>query len=128
MEEHTVFVLESRHRWAPELQRQFSGQNVRVRGIRNAADVAGGSAGIGVVVADLESAATECLALFRAPPEVPVLVVSAAAQSSLEWSVRELGAVAYLTEPVSGDEVAATCRKIFGSCVSAALVSASATT
>jgi hypothetical protein len=115
MTQHTVFVLESRHRWAPELERQFSGENVRVRGIRKVTSAGDRPSGGCVIVADLESAATESLALLAGTTDptagVSLLVIGATAQASLEWPVRELGAVGYLTEPVSGEDLAALCRK-----------------
>lgn len=115
MAQQTIFVLESRHRWTPELQRQFSDEgHVHVRGIRTAASVGDHPPAGSVIVADLESAATESLALLETA-RLPVLVVSAIAQASLEWPVRELGAVAYLTEPVSGEDLAAMCRKVLKS-------------
>ena len=117
MHEQTVFVLEARKRWTPELERQFADEEIRVRGVRSAADIGVDRSERPVIVVDLASAPKESLALLARLSESsghgPVLAVGATAQtdSDMEWAVRELGAVAYLPRTVSGEELAALCRR-----------------
>ncbi len=118
----TLLIFESRPRWVPELERQFIGQNVRVRGC--------GSLSIleerlmqtanNVVILEWEAAPAnglETLAgLMTRIPSPTILVTATAAYRELEWPVRELGAVAFLEEPISGEEMAAYCRRQFHPC------------
>jgi hypothetical protein len=68
-----------------------------------------------VVVLDLATAAEESLALIaqsgHSKFELPKIVLASGEQAELEWVIRDLGAVAFLAEPVSGDDLAALCRK-----------------
>lgn len=115
----TLLIFERRPRWVPELERQFFGQDVRVRGcssLQNLQELLNQSAG-GVAILELDAAPAECLRtlarLMTRSPSPTILVVASSAYRELEWSVRELGATAFLEEPIAGDEMAAWCRRQF---------------
>jgi DNA-binding response OmpR family regulator len=117
----TVLVFERRPRWVPELQRQFLGQDVRVRGCSSLKDVeqllAQSPGSLAILELDAEPA--PCLMalarLMARSPSPTILVVASPAYRELEWRVRELGAAAFLVEPVPGDEMAESCRRQFRS-------------
>jgi DNA-binding NtrC family response regulator len=115
----TLLIFERRPRWVPELERQFFGQDVRVRGCRSLKDVLERLASPAdcVVVLDLEAAPAECLQtlgrLMTRSPSPTILVLASEAYRELEWPIRELGATAFLEEPVPGDEMAEWCRRQF---------------
>jgi DNA-binding NtrC family response regulator len=115
----TLLIFERRPRWVPELERQFLGQDVRVRGCRSLKDVlehCNASANC-VVILDLEAAPEEVLKtlarLMARSPSRTILIVASAAFRELEWPLRELGATAFLEEPIPGDEMAECCRRQF---------------
>lgn len=117
MAEPKVIVFERRPRWAPELQRQFLGAGVSVRACRSTADMlrswqaAPGS----VLILDLSRAAAECLQflgkLLGQVPSPTVVVIGSGPTAELEWPIRELGAVAFLSGFVSGETLARVCRR-----------------
>ncbi len=117
----TLLVFERRPRWVPELQRQFLGQEVRVRGCRSLKDVeelladSPRSAAILELDADPGPALRTLARLMARSPSPTILVVASPEYRELEWSVRELGAVAFLVEPIPGDEMAEYCRRQFRS-------------
>lgn len=113
----TAVVFEKWPRWAPELERQFLGQDVRVVACRSIADVEERSANVkrGVILLDLSAAAADCLRYLERrlgePGALPTFVIGPERMAALEWPVRDLGAMAYLTGAVAGHEMAALCRK-----------------
>ncbi len=113
----TAIVLEKQPRWAPELQRQFLTEDVRVIACRSVRDVEDRLAGVarGVVLLDASTAPAECLQFLRremADPEaLPVLIVGTKRIAHLEWSFRELGAAAFFSERIPGHEMASLCRR-----------------
>jgi DNA-binding response OmpR family regulator len=115
----TLLVFERRPRWVPELERQFQGQDVRVRGCRSVKDVLDRHAASpqGLVILDLEADVEGCLVglsrLMVRSPSPTILVVASASSRDLEWTVRELGATAFLEEPIPGDDMAEWCRRQF---------------
>ncbi len=115
----TIFVFERRPRWVPELERQFAGEEVRVRGCGRPRVIESRLArtGNGVVLMDVEANPAECLEvlerLMSRTPGQAVLVVATPSYRKLEWPIRELGAVTFLEEPVPGEEMAAHCRRQF---------------
>ena len=116
-----IVVHEKRPRWAPELQRQFVGEEVRVRGCRSLADAVPRAADAAprVVVLDLEAAPAETLHfLGHWGPKArrwPVVVIGSTRTADLEWPARELGALAFLPEEVSGEDLARLCRRQWAS-------------
>ena len=111
-----VLVFEKRPRWAPELQRQFADEEVRIRACRSTADVderlreSPGS----LVVLDLRAGSAACLQFLAAgsqkPVRPPMIVVGSLRTAELEWPMRELGATEFLPDP-PGDRLAAVCRR-----------------
>ncbi len=88
---------------------------IRVRVARNTADVLEqiGADEKGLVVADLEVGHLEILRLLeRTDRRWPVLVIGPPEASALEWSLRELGALAVIFEPVNPSYLAALCRRV----------------
>ena len=121
-ESATVIVFEKSPRWAPELERQFEGEETRVRACRSTADLralrtkAEGElpSGPTAVVLDLDSDPAACLQYlgFRMEhdDDNPVLVMASESVADLEWPLRELGAVDVIVGHVSGDRLARSCR------------------
>ena len=115
----TLLIFERRPRWVPELERQFLGQDVRVRGCRSVKDVLKHCTPLAncVVILDLAAQPEDCLKtlerLMARSPSPTILVVASAMDRELEWPVRELGATAFLEEPIPGDEMAEWCRRQF---------------
>jgi DNA-binding NtrC family response regulator len=114
--EATIVVFEKRPRWAPELERQFLDQGVRVRACRMTADILPRLArSRSVAVLDLEAGAADCLQFLGRvvgrTPFVPAIVIGSARTAELEWPTRELGAVDFVFDSVSGEELAALCRR-----------------
>jgi DNA-binding NtrC family response regulator len=112
-------IFERRPRWVPELERQFQGQNVRVRGCRSVKDLFQRfrSSPKCLVVLDLEADLKGCLTalaqLMARSPTPTILVVGSGKYRNLEWAVRELGATAFLEEPLPGDQMAEWCLRQF---------------
>jgi DNA-binding NtrC family response regulator len=113
----TAIVLEKQPRWAPELQRQFLTEEVRVIACRSVRDVEDRSVGVtrGVVLLDASAATAECLQFLRRemsdPEALPVVILGTKRIAHLEWSFRELGAAAFLSKRIPGHEMASLCRR-----------------
>ncbi len=92
-------------------------QNVRVRSCASARELSSVLADDprAVVVLDLAAGTGECLQFLRSLPDVegtPAIVAIASPETKdLEWPARELGASAFLVDPVSGDDLAQFCRR-----------------
>ncbi|GAB4143450.1 MAG: hypothetical protein Tsb009_14520 [Planctomycetaceae bacterium] len=121
MTSKTVGILESSPRWVPELQRQFLGEGIRVRGIRfhnrdwTAADVSTS----GTLVFALDVAEDVCLQFLRRIAELQqtfrVIVIGRRTNRELEWIFRDLGATHFVTSYVAGEELASICRRFLQS-------------
>jgi DNA-binding NtrC family response regulator len=113
----TAIVFEKQPRWAPELQRQFLTEDVRVIACRSVRDVEERLAGVarGVVLLDASTAPADCLQFLRRemadPQSLPVLIVGTKRIAHLEWSFRELGAAAFFSKRIPGHEMASLCRR-----------------
>ena len=120
----SVLVYETSPRWTPELQRQFDGEDVRVRAcgtiqrvseriaeLDQLTDVVPG----GVIILDLETNPADCLQFLGATAELydnwSKIVISSERLAELEWSARELGAIGFFSEFVSGRELSRLCRR-----------------
>ena len=112
-----VIVFETAPYWAPELERQFLSEPVAVRACRSIRDLEAlvrqePAAG---VLLDLAADAGGCLRWLgrreQQSPGPPATVVASADHSRLEWYVRELGAVAFVSEFIGGRRMAAVFRK-----------------
>ena len=112
-----IVVFEKEPRWAPELKRQFLGDDVVVRGCRSVGDIASKSesAEETVIVLDLEAEPAKCLQFLGQsmgdPAQPPVIVIGSSRILELEWPVRELGAVEFVTDSVLGEDLAKLCRR-----------------
>ena len=113
----TVIVFEKRPRWAPELERQFLAEDVRVVACRSVKDLADRAAGVttGALLLDAAVAPADCLHYLRQalsdPRTLPAFVVGAPAVAPLEWTFRELGARAFFAKKIPGHEMASLCRR-----------------
>jgi DNA-binding NtrC family response regulator len=112
-----VIVFEKRPRWAPELQRQFVTEDVRVIACRSVRDVEERAAAVarGMVLLDASPAPADCLQFLKRglldPDALPVIIVASKALAEREWLFRELGAIAFFARTISGHEMASLCRK-----------------
>lgn len=111
-----VVVFELRSRWAPELQRQFAGEEVRIRACRSLRDLDGllaDSPG-SIAILDLLAGPAVCLQFLARhgghSPQTPIVVVGSCHTAELEWPIRELGATEFLPAP-TGERLAAVCRR-----------------
>lgn len=130
MSTFTVIVFEKRPRWAPELQRQFDDEDVRVRACNSTVDLermqvgtddvyagarAGAPSGVCVGVLDFDAAPAECLQYLGRRIgrrlDCPSIVIGSPRTVALEWSVRELGAVEFVVDAISGERLARLCRR-----------------
>ena len=112
-----IVVFEKEPRWAPELKRQFLGDDVVVRACRSVSDIESKSrnAEETVIVLDLDSEPANCLQFLGQsmgdPARPPVIVIGSTRVLELEWPVRELGAVEFLSDSVLGEDLAKLCRR-----------------
>ena len=112
-----IVVFEKEPRWAPELKRQFLGDDVVVRACRSVSDIESKSesAEETVIILDLQAEPANCLQFlgqFMGDPAHPsVIVIGSARVLELEWPVRELGAVEFLSDSVLGEDLAKLCRR-----------------
>ncbi len=121
----TVVIFEKQPRWAPELERQFLAEEVRVVACRSVKDAAERAAGVsqGALLLDAAVAPADCLQYLRHalsdPRTLPVLIVGAPAIAPLEWTFRELGARAFFVKKIPGHEMASLCRRQWGGRIAA---------
>lgn len=114
----TAIVFEKQPRWAPELQRQFVGDEIRVIACRSVKDVEDrcAAASRGVVLLDATAATADCLQFLRRgmadPNALPVVIVGSKRIADLEWAFREVGAAAFFIHRIPGHEMAAHCRNL----------------
>ena len=113
----SVIVFERRPRWTPELERQFVGENVRVRACTDLRDALPlvEQPEPPVLVLDLEADTAGCLRLLArlmgAAPLVPIICVASSQSTDLEWAARELGALDFAAGPIPGERLANLCRR-----------------
>ncbi len=111
----SLAILEKRSRWVPELKRRFLGTPITVRGYSTARELAGGDY-IGVALLVLDDLEEACLdLLFRLGRRMlpPCMVVVGSKQNAdLEWSIRELGATAFVMTDIPSDEMVDLCRRL----------------
>lgn len=113
--EPNVVVVEPKPRWTPELQRQFVGDRVHVRQCVRLGD-AGKLAGEGcVLVLDFDAAPADCLQFLGRRVGngryIPSIVIGSPSTAALEWTARDLGALAFLVETPPGAALARLCRR-----------------
>lgn len=113
-----IFVIEKSPRWEAELKRRLAGSQVLVRPCRSVRDVlalcrqAPGS----VAVVDFASGIAEGLRLVEALAglrrSISSIVIVSRENAELEWPVRELGTVDFVTDRIGGDALADICRRM----------------
>ena len=112
-----IVVFEKEPCWAPELKRQFLGDDVVVRGCRSVSDIASKSESgeETVIVLDLQAGPANCLQFLGQsmsdPAQPPVIVIGSSRVLELEWPVRELGAMEFVPDSVLGEDLAKLCRR-----------------
>ena len=112
-----IIVFEKKPRWEAELKRELSRDKTRVRAVRTTRAILPlvrelpGS----VVVLDFDAAPADCLRLIGTLSEtssaLPVAIASPAL-AELEWTARELGAVAFLPVTITGERLARLCARL----------------
>ena len=119
-----IIIYEKQTRWEAELKRQFPDAEPRVRPCRRAADIPALMASMpdSVLILDLDSGPAECLRLIgkvaETVPQPPVVVLAAASLADLEWPARELGAVEFTANSISGAALARLCARLLPKTVS----------
>lgn len=115
----TIVVLEPAPRWVPELQRQFVDESVTVRACRTAADfrerIALSQTGTPfIAVIDLSAGLSTGLTLvawLATQNAAGTVAIGNRHATTLEPSLRELGATAVHAESVPGSRLAEECRR-----------------
>lgn len=120
MDRNSLVIFERGRRWIDSVRARFAGADVRVRHVALAADcrdaVAAGRRS--VVIIELGTRVIESLALVadarRIDSSAVVVVLAASSQGEFELPARELGAIAFVVEPITPREfaelVARVCR------------------
>ncbi len=118
MNSYSIVVFEKRPRWEPELQRQFEGEPVHVRGSRSISDIASATAPetAGIAVLDFASAPADCLQFLesridQSSADRPVIVIGSRESLGMEWNIRDLGVLEFLTDESCGADLARLCRR-----------------
>lgn len=113
-----IGVLESEAFLAPELQRQFVGEQTVVQSFRQVDGlVALKPPRVFVLTIEADqNAVIRFIQTARLNPAAPCVVPMPGADGpSGEWSLREIGAVSVVDPFIRGDELAAICRKLLNS-------------
>ncbi len=112
-----VAVFEKRPFWGPELQRQLVSRQVLVQECRSVQDLAAATNDFtqALIVLDLDSAPADCLSWLsrrlRIHPARPVIVCASADFADLEWTVREAGTIGFVSDEVTGADLARLCLR-----------------
>jgi hypothetical protein len=98
--------------WAPELQRQFRGGPIAVRGCRSAEEA------LQADLAVLQLAASHADVLHSLGQRMAagsgrgVIIVATPELSRFEWDVRQLGVDTFVSERIAGEDMARLCRRL----------------
>lgn len=113
----TILVCEPEPYWTPELQRQFLGSQIAVRGCRKWSEMTELSRSCegAVRLVDFPAVAADCLAgmageIFRAD-HPPLLLLIDAGTEELEWTLRDGGADAVLSDRIAAKDLVQICRR-----------------
>ena len=112
-----VAVFEKRPYWGPELRRQLVSRQVVVPECRSLQDLAPATNDFtqALVLLDLDSAPAECLSWLSrqlgALPARPVIACASVSLADLEWTVREAGAIGFISDEITGAELARLCLR-----------------
>jgi hypothetical protein len=113
----TIIVCEREPYWTPELQRQFHGRGVAVKGCRKWSELDALAQGVERVVdiVDVTAFAAECLAALgrRLTEGVarPVIALASPELADLEWAFREGGVAAFFPDLPAPDDLTRCCRR-----------------
>lgn len=115
MAQSAILIFERQPRWTPELQRQMTDQDIRIRPCHSPRELSRVLVDYSkaVIILDLAAGAGECLQFLRSTKRnenVTSVVIASSDDQDLEWPARELGVTAFLIDPVSGDDLAGLCR------------------
>jgi DNA-binding NtrC family response regulator len=112
-----IVIFEKTSRWEALLKRYFQDRGVQVRPCRLPAQVPStlqqmpGS----VTVIDLAAGSAQGLRLVaQAQQQIPpgkVIVIASESMSDLEWPAREFGAIAFLSDSVSEEQLGSLCAR-----------------
>lgn len=115
MTDRSILVFEQHPWWVPELQRRFLDEPVQVKGTPSGDDFERLMPGVDVAVLVLEGASAACLQILGRWHErsgiPPFVLIGTPSHRELEWAVRELGASTVLEDTVTGEALAAVCRR-----------------
>jgi hypothetical protein len=115
-----IFVFEKRPIWEAELKRRFAGTGTTVRPARSVPDLLGlcRSASRSVAVLSLSPDPRSVLTFLEKSLierlSVCSIVLGSPVDSQLEWSLRELGALTFLLDTTSPDDLARHCARAVG--------------
>ncbi|MFK7819429.1 MAG: hypothetical protein AB8G99_11975 [Planctomycetaceae bacterium] len=102
----TIVIFEDEPYWAPELRRQFlENDSVRVRHCQVVGSVPVASAS-DVLLVSLDRRERECLELLRQVSGYFVIFIGSESTADLERPFREAGVHSFLTQTLSGEELA----------------------
>ncbi len=107
----TILILEREPYWTPELQRQFYGESIRIRGCRKWSELADDIHAL--VIVNFDEFASECLTGLprRTHGAGPLIVIGSSASAELEFVLRDAGASAFFPKLPTGEELARCCRR-----------------
>lgn len=112
-----VVVLERNPYWGPELKRRYAGMPIFVHECRSSLDLVSAVATYekAVVVLAIDSSPADCLnwmtrRLLRGD-ETSVIAVVSVNMSSLEWAIREAGAVEVVCDDIGGCALSQICLR-----------------
>lgn len=114
-----ILVYEKKPRWEAELKRRFSGSRGLVRPCRSVSDVLTLAAAMpgSILVLDFDSGIVDCLRILEQALvrrlTTWAIVLADRPTADLEWPARELGARGFLKSPISGDDLAQHCRRLW---------------
>jgi hypothetical protein len=117
MSRRAVVVCEREPYWTPELQRQFLGERVTVRGCRKWSELVTLSQEFETAlrIVDFDFIAAECLAGMAhdaaSVNRQPLLLLVTGERAEFEWPLRDGGADAVLSNRIAADELARYCRR-----------------
>lgn len=99
------------------MQRQLVARNVLVRECRSLSDLipATNDFASALILLDIGSAPVDCLAWlslqFREPLRRPVIACASTDLADLEWTLREAGAIGFVSDDASGGELSRLCLR-----------------
>jgi len=110
-----IAIFEKLPYWGPELQRQLQLSRVTLIECRSVRDLFPSIVNFEtvLVVVDLDAGLTDCIEWLgtRHSKPVPIVAIGSPTTAELEWILREAGVTAFLSDTVTGDDLAQLCRR-----------------